>query len=234
MRPFLFFVISLFMNPDMQYLAQGAKLLGLELSAAQLESFYLYQRELLLWNAKTNLIAESTENEIIPRHFLDSLTACRYIIKQNARIVDIGTGAGFPGLPLKIALPSLQLYLVESNRKKISFLKHLIRLLKLPDVFTLNERTENILKSDVYREKFDIVISRASLKLPELLSLSDYFLAPEGLLITLKGPGVDEELSAVENDKNGTIFSLINQYDINIPLLGPPRKIICVQKPKIN
>lgn len=215
----------------MQLLVQGAKLLGLELTGAQIEFFDLYQRELRLWNAKTNLIANSTEGEIVPRHFLDSLTACKYIIKHNARIIDIGAGGGFPGIPLKIALPSLQLFLLESNRKKISFLKHIIRLLNLSGAITLNDRTENILRTDEYCEKFDIVISRAALKLPELLSLGDHFLAPEGLLIALKGRDVEQELAAVENDKIARFFSQIIQHDIDIPLLGPPRKIIIVQKP---
>lgn len=219
------------MNPDIQLLTQGAKLLGLELTGAQIEFFDLYQRELRLWNAKTNLIADSTEDEIVSRHFLDSLTACKFIFKHNARIIDIGTGAGFPGIPLKIVLPSLQLFLLESNRKKISFLKHMIRILNLSGVITLNDRTENILRTDVHREKFDIVISRAALKLPELLLLGDYFLAPEGLLIALKGRDVEQELAAVENDKNEQFFSQIIQHDIDIPLLGPPRKIIIVQKP---
>jgi len=220
------------MNPDMQLLSEGAKLLGLELTAAQLALFHLYQKELRLWNAKTNLIAESTEPEIVSRHFLDSLTACRFMIKPNARIIDIGTGAGFPGIPLKIVFPSLQLYLVESNRKKVSFLKHILRLLNITDVLPINDRTEHILQTGEHRETFDIVISRASLKLPEMMALSNYFLVPEGLLITLKGPDVSEELEAVENDKKEPFFLQINQYDIDIPLLGPPRKIIYVQKPK--
>jgi len=220
------------MNPDKQLLLQGAKLLGLELTVAQVELFALYQRELRLWNAKTNLIAESTESEIVSRHFLDSLTACKFIPQQNARIIDIGTGAGFPGIPLKIVLPSLQLFLLESNRKKISFLKHIIRLLKLSGTFTLNDRTENILRTDEHREKFDIVISRAALKLPDLILLGRYFLTPEGLLIAFKGSDVEEELAAVENYKNDQFFSQIIQYVIDIPLLGPPRKIILVQKPE--
>jgi len=220
------------MNQDMLLLLQGAGLLGVELSVEQLALFDLYQRELLKWNAKTNLISEKTAGEIVTRHFLDSLTAARYISPANARIVDVGCGAGFPGIPLKIALPSIQLYLLETNRKKVSFLKHILRLLNLEAAFTLHDRTENIIRTDAWREKFDIVISRASLKIPELLPLGTYFLVPDGLLITLKGPAVAAELDRALADGISSKIYQIYQHDINMPLLGPPRKIIIAQKVK--
>lgn len=216
----------------MLLLHEGARLLGIDLTEKQLASFDLYQSELRLWNTKTNLISENTSGEIVTRHFLDSLSTAKFIINQNARIVDIGCGAGFPGIPLKIVLPSLQLYLLESNRKKVSFLKHIIRLLHLSDTFTLNDRTENIIRTDEWRKKFDIVISRAALKLPDLLSLGDYFLAPDGLLIALKGQDVDSEMETSRTVQNSLKISQIIQHDINLPLLGPPRKIIIVPKPK--
>ena len=220
------------MNQDMLLLQQGARLLGIELDGQQLARFDLYQRELLQWNAKTNLISKKTAEEIATRHFLDSLTAARYIRPENARMVDIGAGAGFPGLPLKIALPSIQLCLLETNRKKVSFLKHIQRLLNLDGVFILQDRTENIVREGQWREKFDVVISRASLKLPDLMPLGQYFLAPGGLLITLKGPDVSPEVDAAFSGENhGNIFQLY-QEDINLPLLGPPRKIIILEKAK--
>ena len=181
----------------------------------QLVSFELYQRELRLWNTKTNLISANTSEEIVTRHFLDSLTAASFIINQNARIVDVGCGAGFPGIPLKIVLPSLQLYLLESNRKKVSFLKHIIRLLNLTHAFTLNDRTENILRTTEWRGKFDVVISRAALKLPDLMPIGDYFLAPEGLLIALKGEDIDDELEACQPAQNQFINNHIIQNVID-------------------
>ncbi len=220
------------MNPDILLLREGAGLLGVKLNSQQLALFDLYQSELLKWNAKTNLISEKTAGEIITRHFLDSLSAAQFIPAPDARMVDIGCGAGFPGIPLKIALPSIQLYLLETNRKKVSFLKHIIRLLNLEDAFTLHDRTENIVRTDDWREKFDIVISRASLKLPDLLPVGDYFLAPAGLLITLKGQSVADELDAALAGGNASNFYQLYQNDINIPLLGPPRKIIILQKAK--
>ncbi|MEE9913842.1 MAG: 16S rRNA (guanine(527)-N(7))-methyltransferase RsmG [Deltaproteobacteria bacterium] len=216
----------------MRLLRQGAKLMDIELSDEQLALFALYQSELRLWNSKTNLISENTAGEIVTRHFLDSLTAARYIIHDNARIVDIGCGAGFPGIPLKIALPSLKLYLLETNRKKVSFLKHIIRLLSLESTVTLHDRTENIIRTDTWRGAFDIVISRASLKLPDLLPLSNYFLAPGGLLITLKSQDVEQEMKASLAIQTKSKISQIIQYDMNLPLVGPPRKIIIAEKEK--
>lgn len=220
------------MNQDMLLLQHGARLLGIELGEKQLALFDLYQSELLKWNAKTNLISEKTAGEIVTRHFLDSLTAAKYILPQNARVVDIGCGAGFPGIPLKIALPFIQLYLLETNRKKVTFLKHIVRSLDLNQTQTLHDRTENIVRTDTWKEKFDVVISRAALKLSDLLPLGQYFLVPDGLLITLKGPSVQTELETALAGGNASKIYEIYQYDINVSLLGPPRKIIIAQKAK--
>ena len=220
------------MNQDMLLLQQGARLLEIELRDEQLALFDLYQSELLKWNAKTNLISEKTAGEIVTRHFLDSLTAAKFITNPKARMVDIGCGAGFPGIPLKIAMPSIQLYLLETNRKKVSFLKHIIRALNLEETQTIHDRTENVLRTDTWKEKFDIVISRAAFKLPDLLPLGQYFLVPDGLLITLKGQDVAAELDTALTGGNASKIYQIYQYDINMPLLGPPRKIIIFQKAK--
>jgi 16S rRNA (guanine527-N7)-methyltransferase len=220
------------MNSDMLLLQQGARLLDVELGEKEIALFDLYQSELLKWNAKTNLISEKTAGEIVTRHFLDSLTAAKYITSSNVRLIDIGCGAGFPGIPLKIALPSIQLYLLETNRKKVSFLKHIIRALNLGQTQTLHDRTENVVRTETWRIKFDVVISRAALKLPDLLPLGDYFLAPGGLLITLKGPDVSAELDAALAGGKESKICQVFQYDIIMPLLGPPRKIIIFQKTK--
>jgi 16S rRNA (guanine527-N7)-methyltransferase len=220
------------MNQDMLLLQQGARLLDIELDDEQIALFDLYQNELLKWNATTNLISEKTAGEVVTRHFLDSLSAAKFISNPNARLVDLGCGAGFPGIPLKIAMPSIQLYLLETNRKKVSFLKHIIRTLNLDQTQTLHGRTENIVQAETWKEKFDIVISRAAFKLPDLLTLGKYFLAPDGLLITLKGQDVSFELDTALAGGNPSKIYKLYQYDINLPLLGPPRKIIIFRKSK--
>ena len=217
---------SLIMDQEILSLLQNARQLGIELSEKQLVQFVAYKNELLQWNAKTNLISENSSCEIIPRHFLDSLSALQFIHKPTARIIDVGCGAGFPGIPLKIALPSLELYLLETNRKKVSFLKHVLRLLNLSDVVVFHDRTENILKTDLCKGKFDVLISRAAFKLSELLLQGEYFLNKGGKLIALKGPNVDEELAQCSSDTDQYKISPFIQYDINFPFLEGQRKII--------
>jgi 16S rRNA (guanine527-N7)-methyltransferase len=218
------------MDKEILSLGKTARLLGVELGDTQLAQFDVYKNELLQWNAKTNLISEYSSQEIITRHFLDSLTAMQFIQKPNARIIDVGSGAGFPGLPLKIALPSLELYLLETNRKKVSFLKHIIRLLNLSDAVVLHDRVENIIKTDSWKEKFDILISRAAFKLSELLPQGEYFLAPGGALIALKGPKVDEDIAQCSSTINQYKISQLIQHDINVSFLEARRKIIIGKK----
>ena len=103
---------------DKDFLKQSAEHFGISLNDAQLDKFSIYHKELLNWNEKINLVSKKASKDLVVRHFLDSLTAARFIDKPNARVFDIGSGAGFPGIPLKIARPSLEVYLLESNRKK--------------------------------------------------------------------------------------------------------------------
>lgn len=224
------FCYSFIMDQEILSLGKTARLLGVELGDTQLAQFDVYKNELLQWNAKTNLISENSSQEIITRHFLDSLTALQFIQKPNARIIDVGCGAGFPGLPLKIALPTLELYLLETNRKKVSFLKHIIRLLNLSDAVVLHDRVENIIKTDSWKEKFDILISRAAFKLSELLPQGEYFLAPGGALIALKGPKVDEDIAQCSSTINQYKISQLIQHDINVSFLEARRKIIIGKK----
>jgi len=214
------------MNREQLFLFQNAQYLGIELNEHQLAQFEIYKNELLQWNAKTNLISENSAQEIITRHFLDSLTALQFIDKPAARMVDVGCGAGFPGLPLKIALPTLEIYLLETNRKKVSFLKHVIRLLNLSHTVVLHDRTENIIKTDIWKEKFDVLISRATFKLSELLPQGEYFLARGGKVIALKGPNVEEELVQFSSGTDQYKISQLIQHDVDVSFLEAQRKII--------
>ena len=214
------------MDQELLSLLHHSQKLGIYLNEQQLASFEIYKNELLQWNAKTNLISENSAQEIIPRHFLDSLTALQFIDNPTARIIDVGCGAGFPGIPLKIARPTLALYLLETNRKKVSFLKHLLRLLNLSNVVVLHDRTENIISTDTWKGKFDVLISRAAFKLSELLPQGEYFLTYGGKLIALKGPNVSEELDLCFSGTDHHKITQLIQHDIIIPFLDGQRKII--------
>ncbi len=133
--------------------------LDFELSFEIEEKFRVYVRELKEWNKKINLTAITDEKEIETKHFIDSLAVLKIGIKENASVMDIGTGAGFPGVPLKIFFPSLKLTLVESVRKKIEFLKNLLEKLEIPGVKVINSRSEELPIN--LRERFDCVLSRA-------------------------------------------------------------------------
>lgn len=225
-----FFCYSSGMDEEILLLRQNALRLGIALDDAQLAQFDVYKNELLLWNAKTNLVSEKSSHEIVERHFLDSLTARPFIQKTDARMMDIGCGAGFPGIPLKIALQAMELYLLESNRKKVSFLKHILRLLNLSSVYVLHDRVENIINKDLWKEKFDIVISRAAFKLDELFTFGEFFLAPEGQLIALKGPGAEQEIRHYLHSKNQSKISQLIQHDIEAFSGETTRKIIIGKK----
>jgi len=229
MLPFCYLSI---MENEIILLGQAARELGIPLSNIKLEQFDIYQQEILQWNAKTNLISEKSAKDIASRHFLDSLTALQFIDNPRARIIDIGSGAGFPGIPLKIACPDLQLYLLESNRKKVSFLKHIIRLLNFTETVILHERAENLLKNNKWKDFFDIVISRAAFKLPEFVALGAFFLAPQGTLIALKGNDVEDEFLTCVKSATASFFSELFQHDVISPLRGIPHKIIVGKKEK--
>jgi 16S rRNA (guanine527-N7)-methyltransferase len=218
------------MDEEILSLNSGAKQQGIALNEYQLEQFAAYRRELLKWNEKTNLISAKSAQEIVSRHFLDSLTALKLVGSENIRIIDIGCGAGFPGIPLKIASNALQLYLLETNRKKVSFLKHIIRELHLVDTFVLHERIENLLPIAKWKDFFDIVISRAAFKLPEMLPWGALLLKPSGKLVALKSKEIAEEFSQAAAVAALHGFSKLFQYDISQKTADITRKIIVGEK----
>jgi len=167
-------------------LVEGAEAFGIRLNEKQVEAFDLYIRELLKWNQKINLTAIRSEKGIVLKHFLDSLSAFPYLSKTTP-LLDIGSGAGFPGIPLKIVHPSLEITLIDSVRKKIDFQRHIIRVLGLKGTEAIHGRIQDkeILQSMTGR--FDAVISRAFSDLQTLLLLAFPFLKKGGILLAMKG-----------------------------------------------
>ena len=174
----------------MEKLRSGAEKLGLYLSSKQLEQFEVYYRELIDWNRKINLTRITDYEEVQVKHFLDSLTVTMAInqedIGESLSVIDVGTGAGLPGIPLKILLPGIRLSLLEATAKKAKFLEHLIKKLGLDDIEIVVGRAEEVAHQPQYREKFDLVISRAVASLPALVELALPFCAVGGSFIAQK------------------------------------------------
>lgn len=182
----------------MQPLYSSAIKLGLDLRPKQVEHFQSYYQELLEWNQKFNLTSITNFQEVQIKHFLDSLTVIIAIkqpmVTKKMSIIDIGSGAGFPGLPLKIAFPNINLVLLEATRKKATFLHHLTQKLNLENVEVLVGRAEEIAHRAKYREQFDIVLSRAVATLPTLLELTLPFCLVKGRIIIQKKGDIEDEL----------------------------------------
>ena len=213
-----------------QTLSEGAAKVGVPLGKAELDLFALYHRELLLWNRRINLVSEQASKEIVVRHFVDSLTPAPWIERPDGLLIDLGSGGGFPGIPLRIALPQLHLTLVESSRKKTSFLAHVVRTLRLDNVAIIRERVEALIGEPACAGSFDTVLSRAAFKLPELLRMASFFLKPGGLLIALKGPDPEEEMAEAETVLNAAGMILAACRGICLPETNLSRKIVIYKR----
>jgi len=179
---------------------QSKSILGLHLSTPQREAFNIYERELLEWNEKFNLTAIRKPEEIRSKHFLDSLTCLQgFKDPKPKRMIDIGTGAGFPGIPLKIAYPHLQLTLVESVGKKAEFCRHMVEILKLQWVDVLQTRAEDLGQITGHREVYDLAVARAVASLPILIEYLLPLVKVGGRVIAQKGESAPAEVHASEH-----------------------------------
>jgi 16S rRNA (guanine527-N7)-methyltransferase len=182
--------------PRSARLARGAEELGVPLDARALDAFTVYLEELALWNQRFNLTAIEDPDEILVKHFLDSLSCATVVDLRAARsLIDVGTGAGFPGLALKIAFPHLRVVLLDALEKRLRFLERLAERLGLEGVTTLHARAEDAGRAPEWREQSGVVTARAVARLDTLCEYSLPFAAVGGVFVAQKGPEVDEELS---------------------------------------
>ena len=211
-------------------IADSAAAVGIRLEQDQIVLFLAYLDTINIWNEKINLVSIKSPLDIPIKHFIDSLIPLQFLPSLSANLLDIGSGGGFPGIPLKIASPSLRVTLMESSRKRSSFLKHAIRTLRLGNIEVVNRRVESCLNMDAYRQHFDVVISRAVFKLSELIAYAGGFLNDHGFLIAMKGPEIREELKDAEPARVSASLAFVASHDFRLPITGDPRKIIIYKK----
>ena len=197
----------------------------------QLQKFYKYMNLLIEWNKKINLTAIIEPEDIVLKHFIDSLTILPFIDK-NKKIIDIGTGAGFPGIPVSIMRNDVDMTLLDSLNKRINFLNEVIKILNLKNVNTIHSRIEDLAKNKKYRETYDIATSRA---VANLSTLSEYMIPmikTRGISICMKGSDIEEEINKSKKavDILGGKFKKIEKF--TLPNSDQKRTIILIEKEK--
>ena len=216
----------------MELLERGASELDLELTRQQLDQFEVYYCELADWNRRVNLTAITGYREVQVKHFLDSLSAYLAFPKipmRSIRLVDVGTGAGFPGLPLKLAFSDICLVLVESVGKKSRFLEYLVEVLGLSGVEVCTGRAEELAHKSEFRESFDLVVSRGVAKLPVLLEYTLPFCTVGGR-VALSRRGIEQELAGAARALDTLGGRLGDIYPVRVPGLDDGRIILSVDK----
>ncbi len=180
------------------------------------DDFYRYYELLTEWNEKINLTAITEEDQVAVLHFLDCIKGTEDIVKDNMSVIDVGTGAGFPGLPIKINNPHLHLTLVDSLNKRINFLDEAIGELGIEDVVTIHSRAEELGRDTKHREKYDVCVSRAVANLTTLCELCLPFVKKGGLFVSLKGPKAHEEAEQAKKAISllGGRLKEIKEYDL--------------------
>ncbi|MEA3468676.1 MAG: 16S rRNA (guanine(527)-N(7))-methyltransferase RsmG [Thermodesulfobacteriota bacterium] len=201
-----------------------------ELDDAALDLLFIYYRELKHWSRKINLIAKKATNpEILEKHFLDSLTLLPLLGETGSHLLDIGTGAGFPGLVCKVAKPDLQLTLVEPRQKRVAFLSHVTRTLKLEDVAILTCRAgdEKMLPS---AGGYTHITSRAVSDIKVFLDMSSRFLRPGIQVICMKGPKWEAELAAWEQSQDPNQLHFISRKEYRLPQFEGARHLLVFEQ----
>ena len=181
-----------------QVIIDGARVFDLDLESRHTDLFAIHARELLHWTRITNLTTITDPYEIAIKHIVDSL-APSGMIAPGATLLDIGSGGGFPGIPLKVVIPSLEVTLVDASRKKVNFLKHVIRILKLDGIEALHTRVEELANDPARARHFDFITSRALTDLKSFIAQARPLRAADGLMIALKGKMDETEVEAVRS-----------------------------------
>jgi len=212
------------MNIDWQTLIEWTEKLGFKLSQEQTKQFQTYHQLLLEWNQKINLVSRKDINRFVSYHFIDSISTIPDI-PLSSIVGDLGTGAGLPGIPVKIIRDDITLYLVESIKKKAYFLSEAVKTLGLTNTTILNKRAETI--QDI---KFNVILVRLFGKIHDVLPITSKLLSPNGKIIFYKIQGVEKEIALANKilKKNNLILKSVK--DITLPITGIMRKLIIYER----
>lgn len=207
--------------------------LGIILSEYQIEQFYRYYELLTEWNKVMNLTAITEMDEVVIKHFVDSLSLVKAVDDfgmKETTVIDVGTGAGFPGIPLKIVYPTIRITLLDSLNKRIKFLEEVVKELKLDDVNMVHGRAEDYGRDKIYREQFDFCVSRA---VANLSTLSEYCLAfvkKDGYFISYKSGKLEEELKAAKSAIKKLSSEVIDVTEFTLPDSEAGRTLVKIKK----
>jgi 16S rRNA (guanine527-N7)-methyltransferase len=217
---------------------EGAKDLHIQIDNQKIEKFAIHAQELMKWNQKKNLTAITDPFEVAVKHFLDSIVPLK-IIPSNGSLLDIGSGGGFPGIPLKISLPSLSVTLIDASRKKVSFLKHIIRILELKNINAFHIRAEEFAKKPDIAKSFNVIISRALSSMTNFALTALPFLKKEGVIIAMTGNLTDDDIRLLRSSINKRHAVLMDEdteaFEISVkryslPYLNLDRSMVNLKK----
>lgn len=216
------------MEMDLQSLFESN---AIHANAGKLKAFQVFEDELIIWNEKFNLTAIRDREGIRVKHFLDSLTCLRTFPPLiSEKVIDIGTGAGFPGIPIKILYPRIHLTLVESVGKKAAFCQHMVEILGLKNVNVLTSRAEDLGKSSIYRGQFDIALARAVASLPVLVEYLLPLLRIGGKMVAQKGETAPAECQQAENAIRLLGGRLEQLIPVTLPGVAGDRYLVGIDK----
>lgn len=217
-------------DENVKLLRDCSRSLGIILSEAQIDLFNRYLSELTEWNKKFNLTAIKEEKEIVLKHFIDSISVIPFLPEDASSMIDVGTGAGFPGIPIKIVLQDLTVTLLDSLEKRVKFLNHIIRCHSYENMTAIHERAEELAHIREHREVYDIGISRAVAPLPVLCEYVIPFVKVGGYFAAMKGSDIRDELKASEKaiDILGGKIENVNMF--LLPCTDIKRNLILIKK----